>query len=269
MTEKKQAYSRALSKRDMAVAIAIAVLGFAGVLSYFLFDGSVICWLARRGGGWEPGTLPLAFRQLGRTWVPVWFLLLWLYLSGRVRPVLNALLALVLLLPTVQPLKIGVGRPRPLQGNTASSQTPDSGIELRGRSFPSGDTASAFAVATALASFLEWPWLTALFAASTCVGFLRVAMLAHYPSDVCGGAGIGILCGWLALRVTRRWLSLESDRLGWWRNAALIGVVVIPICIWLFQGHDEFVIFLMTHGPIGVIVLAIAKLSRGFSGAER
>lgn len=59
-------------------------------------------------------------------------------------------------------------------------------------SFPSGHTATAFALATAI-SYM-WPrfaistWIFAI-----TVGLSRVAITAHYPSDVLGGALTGVL----------------------------------------------------------------------------
>lgn len=60
-------------------------------------------------------------------------------------------------------------------------------------SFPSGHTTTAFALAAAI-SYL-WPrykTLGWLFAVS--VGISRIAITAHYPSDVIGGAVVGLLC---------------------------------------------------------------------------
>ena len=59
-------------------------------------------------------------------------------------------------------------------------------------SFPSGHTTTAFALAAAIGYL--WPrysafaWLFAL-----CVGISRIAITAHYPSDVIGGALTGVL----------------------------------------------------------------------------
>ena len=64
----------------------------------------------------------------------------------------------------------------------------------RSRSFPSGHTASAFAFATAVGAdlpALSFP-LDALAAA---VGYSRVHLGVHYPSDVIVGAVLGSAVG--------------------------------------------------------------------------
>jgi len=59
-------------------------------------------------------------------------------------------------------------------------------------SFPSGHTITAFACAAALAWFVpRWRW--PLFALAALVGVSRVAVGAHYASDVVAGAAIGCL----------------------------------------------------------------------------
>jgi undecaprenyl-diphosphatase len=64
-------------------------------------------------------------------------------------------------------------------------------------SFPSGHSASAFAFATGVCS--ELPMLApALFPLAGAVAYSRVHTGVHYPSDVLGGAAIGIGAGVLA-----------------------------------------------------------------------
>lgn len=57
-------------------------------------------------------------------------------------------------------------------------------------SFPSGHTITAFASATALALFLP-RWRVPLLLLATLVGLSRLAVGAHYPSDVLAGAALG------------------------------------------------------------------------------
>jgi membrane-associated phospholipid phosphatase len=76
------------------------------------------------------------------------------------------------------------------------------------RSFPSGHTATAFAVATSytvMAQRQHLPHVTRngilLFTGAAGVGALRVAAGRHFVSDVIGGAVLGAAVGWVTAEV--------------------------------------------------------------------
>ncbi len=76
------------------------------------------------------------------------------------------------------------------------------------RSFPSGHTAAAFAVATSYAVMAHRQHLphatrndVLLFSGAAGVGALRVAAGRHFVTDVLGGAVVGAAVGWLTARV--------------------------------------------------------------------
>ncbi|MFE3031823.1 phosphatase PAP2 family protein [Streptomyces canus] len=94
------------------------------------------------------------------------------------------------------------GRPRPPAHwipHDEVADRPDSS------SFPSGHTAAAVAFTAAVAP--TWPAAGALCALpATMVAVERVQSGAHYPSDVVGGAVIGLAGAWLARRAPALWL---------------------------------------------------------------
>jgi hypothetical protein len=157
--------------------------------------------------------------------LPIWLLSIWSCLTDRWRPTAVTVAALLLTGASVCPLKAVVRRCRPNMVVAASHQSPavqDIAWHKKA-SFPSGDTAVAFAAATTLSSSLGRLWAPALFAAAGAIGLFRVTALAHYPSDVMAGALIGVLCGVYALRWMARWHEWGRLRVkGQWRMVVLL-----------------------------------------------
>lgn len=69
-------------------------------------------------------------------------------------------------------------------------------------SFPSGHTLAAFAAATTVYLFYKRVGLF-LLAWAALIAFSRLYLFVHYPSDVLGGAALGILIAMMATRTTR------------------------------------------------------------------
>lgn len=102
------------------------------------------------------------------------------------------LAVLVPLLPG-ELLKWVVGRGRPFVGGEAN---PFNFVHFTGggayASFPSAHAITAFALAFAVAAV--WPWARGLMIAyALVIGFTRLVLLAHHPSDVVAGALIGVV----------------------------------------------------------------------------
>lgn len=76
------------------------------------------------------------------------------------------------------------------------------GIHLRpqwsGLGFPSGHSAVAFAIAVVLGSSIRGKWRATAWAIAVVVGLLRVYTAAHFPLDVIGGWGLGLIIGSVA-----------------------------------------------------------------------
>jgi len=90
-------------------------------------------------------------------------------------------------------LKPLVARPRPCDINQAVQMLiprPD------GYSFPSGHTGASFAAASALFFGRNKFRVPALVMAAL-IGFSRLYLYVHYPTDVLAGALVGIMLGWM------------------------------------------------------------------------
>jgi membrane-associated phospholipid phosphatase len=72
-------------------------------------------------------------------------------------------------------------------------------------SFPSGHTATAFATATALSlSYPEWYVVVPSYLWAGAVGYSRLHLGVHYPSDVLAGAVVGSGSAWLTHYINKK-----------------------------------------------------------------
>jgi membrane-associated phospholipid phosphatase len=85
------------------------------------------------------------------------------------------------------------------------------GIHLVGHnSFPSGHAITAFLVVAVLlagdgTARPRWPAAIAIASAGIAVALSRIAVGAHWPSDVLAGAGLGLLAGVVGALAQQRW----------------------------------------------------------------
>jgi len=161
----------------------------------------------------DPARLPAVDRWAVRDPRPAWGLVSWLALGGLAvvsiadvaaeegsGPYLTAMAeAVVWTNAATEMLKAGVGRPRPVLYTPGAAEAATDRENLR--SFPSGHTSTAFAIATAY-------WLArrdldgtpgaaawAAAGAAATVGLLRILAGKHFTTDVLAGALLGIAGG--------------------------------------------------------------------------
>lgn len=72
-------------------------------------------------------------------------------------------------------------------------------------SFPSGHTSFAFSTATSLSlQYPQWYIITPAFLWATAIGYSRMYLGVHYPSDVLTGALIGALAAYITYEIQQR-----------------------------------------------------------------
>lgn len=208
MTPDREVAEAPVSRRPVLVAAAVAVVVAA---AGWLLEARVpVAVFQAWGDSWVYQTLRSVVMPLGKSdlQIVVAVLVGALGLRRRASAALVALLVTGLLVAVLKP---AVGRPRPTGPDELTS-------------FPSGDTASAAAVATALVAPVPGLWPVAALAVGG-VAVCRVVDGRHYPSDVAAGAGIGLLIGVWFAGAARRWRRIPSSR--WFAGAGVVGLVLI------------------------------------------
>ena len=239
------------------LAVIVFCLALAAGLSYSLCDARLARFFfdARIP---HKATWLLAIGELGRPLAPLFLLLLWAWAEKRPRLLLAGLLAMLLTLCAVLPIKSAVGRIRPDQDSAEVLKEP---FYRRSYSFPSGDATLAFAVAIVAASAIpasaRWiPFLLAAMASMT-----RLMLLRHFAGDVIAGAALGILCGYAALRISRSTFArrtLSRAPPSCWRPA--FGIAALLFLIYdAFTGGPVWKNFLPIFWPAVAFVLIAVK----------
>lgn len=161
---------------------------------------------------------------------------------GYRRAACRMLIAFCVVGATVLPLKHVVGRARPDQSENVS--------------FPSGDTATASVLPTALAGTL--PVTAASGAIAGGVAFSRVMFRRHFCSDVLAGMTIGLLAGLLARWLLRLWLAwFHWLPPRWLFLLGMAGALFFGAAVAFRGGHHRHVVQLVAwFGPVLALLFA-------------
>jgi membrane-associated phospholipid phosphatase len=159
--------------------------------------------------------------------------------------------------------KVWVPLPRPAAVLDASQIT-IIGARLTSHSFPSGHTVSAFSFIIAWLALLGWWRALPIVVIAALVGFSRIAVGAHWPVDVLAGGLIGLVGGWLGLRLTRKFRWGLGVRAHW----TLIAIAVIAVATLPFdgQGYPDTLIWRIAvclWGLGGFVLFYLLPLLRG------
>jgi membrane-associated phospholipid phosphatase len=183
------------------------------IILMFLFDATEIAMMPTRG---SPELWPVRiFTDFGKDEYILWVLaamfvmvaIAYPLVQSRARPGLARFairveyffFAVALPVFAAEAIKWTAGRGRPFVGGKANAFNfvPFTGTEAFA-SFPSAHAVTAFALAFGIVAI--WPrfWVAA-FTYALLIGASRLVLLAHHPSDVVGGALIGLV-GAMAVR---------------------------------------------------------------------
>ncbi len=166
-------------------------------------NASAFLWVNHLGHGWAWDHLAMAGTAVGNHALYPVYAALALALALKRPQILSSRAVLVLLCgyllewAVIASIKPWLDFPRPLNVLGAGAVHVLGAPELW-HSFPSGHAAFAFLMLGALAPGANWPLRLAAGVFAAWVAWARMAVGAHFPADVLGGALIGLASAWLA-----------------------------------------------------------------------
>jgi membrane-associated phospholipid phosphatase len=165
--------------------------------------------------------------------------------------------------------KMAVPLPRPAAVHDAAQIT-IIGAKLTAHSFPSGHTVSAVSFVVAWLALLGWRAAPMVLLA-VLAGFSRVAVGAHWPVDVLAGAMIGLLGGWIGLRLSKHFRWGLGVRAHWFLIAiSVIAVATLPFDGQGYPGSLVWRIIACLWGLGGFVAVYLLPLFRlGWRGVNR
>ena len=248
-------------KRSTVLWIAAGVLLMLSAVCYFTADQAFLARLEAKPytGHFDPWINGI--RQLGKAGVPLWLLALWVVVTNRPKAAAAGVIALLLVLAAVAPVKAVFGRLRPekaIMARTLGEDDPQ--VRAGSPSFPSGDTATVFALAGVIALSARVSWAAIAFALAAIVGFLRVLTLDHYLSDVFAGAALGIAASICAKTLVRRKILFDPVRLceRFWRIVLGLYAGIYLVVFGLVKQSDPLAFFMVRYWFVVILFYVMA-----------
>lgn len=262
-------------KLNLFVLSSIIILAIAAIISFLFFDSSISSKIYDPHKTYDEFPGVFLIKSLGKTYVPLWLIFIWGFFSKRIEIILYAAIALVLTFVIVGPSKVIFERQRPniYFGNLSkvqngkqtneSEQKSSHKHKADNQSFPSGDTATIFAMVIVVSPFLPPLSFAFLICVAFAVGAMRVIGVVHYPSDVLAGAVIGIICGRAGIWLCDKWLQKNPFPFGQqWRIIALIGVLLIPALALISKGLQNLFLFLLSAAALAALFYVTLIIQR-------
>ncbi len=107
-------------------------------------------------------------------------------------------------------LKVAIDRERPADEYPAEVYVIK---PIHGKAFPSGHTTLAFATATSVAlEYKKWYVVVPAYTWAGLVGYSRMYKGYHAPSDIIGGAAVGIGSGYLSHWLTKKFFKTDDKK---------------------------------------------------------
>lgn len=157
-----------------------------------------------------------------------------------------------------QVLKVLLAMPRPGLVLPAGALHFIGNPVLNSGSMPSGHALAAFTIGSLWVCLLRQrgasPWLEATaWAMAALMAGSRIAVGAHWPSDVLVGSGLGLAIGWLSWQAQARWL-----RRGGWMSPGIPLAVELLAAFAAFTAREGYPQVLGLQWLLGAVALASA-----------
>jgi undecaprenyl-diphosphatase len=137
------------------------------------------------------------------------------------------------------------------------------GHKLELVSFPSGHSLSAFAIATLLIFGLQLrSWrLTGMLVLACLIGLSRIAVGAHWPLDVLGGAFLGIGCGWTGWKIAIKLHQAKWTQSGLYQSSQASIILLVSVSLFVTKmGYPEAQLWQYAAGLSGLYLSTYSLL---------